>query len=100
MAATSMPSFKVSPKALWEELIIQTSHPVEAISQKNWGCLGGAMVLGKLTMLGHPSNWLIVRQGPTALAVGAGWSCLTFFTFIYIFSFPFLPLFGRRPNVD
>ena len=29
------------------------------------------MVLGKLTVLGRPTNWMIVRQGLTALAVGA-----------------------------
>ena len=31
--------------------------------------------------------WLIVGQGFTALAVGAGGGCLNFFTLIYLFSF-------------
>ena len=30
--------------------------------------------------------WMIVGQGPTALAVGAGGGCLDFFTLIYLFS--------------
>ena len=36
------------------------------------GWLGGAMALGKLPVPGHPTIWITVRQGPTALAVGAG----------------------------
>ena len=31
--------------------------------------------------------WIIVGQGPTALAVGAGGGCLDIFTLIYPFSF-------------
>ena len=30
------------------------------------------MVLGKLPVPGRPTIWIIVGQGPTALAVGAG----------------------------
>ena len=30
------------------------------------------MVLGKLPVLGRPTIWIAVGQGPTALAVGAG----------------------------
>ena len=37
--------------------------------KKGWS--GGAMVLGKLTVPGRPTIWL-VGQGPIALAVGAG----------------------------
>ena len=37
---------------------------------------GGAMVLGKLPVPGRPTIWMIVAQGHTALAVGAGWGCL------------------------
>ena len=46
------------------------------------------MVLGKLPVPGHPTIWIIVGQGPTALAVGAGGGCLDIFTLIY----PFFPL--------
>ena len=30
-------------------------------------------VLGKLPVPGRPTIWITVGQGPTALAVGAGW---------------------------
>ena len=39
------------------------------------GLSGGAMVLGKLPVLGRPTIWMIVGQGPIALAVGAGGVC-------------------------
>ena len=44
------------------------------------------MVLGKLPVLGRPTVWIRVGQGPTALAVGAG--CLDILTLDY----PFCPL--------
>ena len=44
------------------------------------------MVLGKLPVPGRPTIWIIVGQGPAALAVGAGWGCLDIFTLIYPFS--------------
>ena len=56
------------------------------------------MVLGKLPVLGRPTVWISVGQGPTALAVGAGGVCLDIFTLIY--PFLFLPPFGRRPDID
>ena len=37
-------------------------------------------------MPGRPTIWMIVGQGPTALAVGAGGGCLDIFTLIYPFS--------------
>ena len=40
---------------------------------------------------GVPLIWIIVGQGPTALAVGAGWVCLDIFL-SSIFSLFFLPL--------
>ena len=44
------------------------------------------MVLGKLPVPGRPAILIIVGQGPTALAVGAGGVCLDIFTLIYPFS--------------
>ena len=43
----------------------------------SWGGGGGggsrgAMVLGKLPVPGRPTVWMIVGQGPIALAVGVG----------------------------
>ena len=43
--------------------------------------------------------WMIVGQGPIALAVGAGGGCFEIF-FSSVFSLFFLPLFGRRPDID
>ena len=45
------------------------------------------MVLGKLPVPGRPIIWIIVGQGPTALAVGAGGGCLDIFSHVYHFSF-------------
>ena len=58
------------------------------------------MVLGKLPVPGRPTIWITVGQGPIALVVGAGGSCLDIFTLIFFFSPLFLPLFGRRPDID
>ena len=44
------------------------------------------MVLGKLPVPERPTIWMIVGQGPIALAVGAGGGCLDIFTLIYPFS--------------
>ena len=44
------------------------------------------MVLGKLPVPGRPTILIIVGQGPTALAVGAGGGCLNIFTPISPFS--------------
>ena len=52
----------------------------------------GAMVLGKLPVPGRPRIWMIVGQGLTALAVGAGGGCLDIFSPVYHFSFPTLSL--------
>ena len=41
------------------------------------------MALGKLPVPGRPTIWMIVRQGPTALAVGTGGGCLDIFSLIY-----------------
>ena len=54
------------------------------------------MVLGKLPVPGRPTIWMIVGQKPIALAVGAGGGCLD----ILLSSFLFLPLSGRRPDID
>ena len=55
------------------------------------------MVLGKLPMPGRSTIWSIVGQGPIALTVGWGGGCLDIFTLL---SLLFLPLFGRRPDID
>ena len=67
------------------------------LSCRRWS--GGAMVLGKLQVPGRPTLWMIVGQGPTALAVGAGGVVWTFL-FSTIFSLLFFPVFGRWPDID
>ena len=57
-----------------------------------WGWSGGAKVLGKLPVLGRPTVWITVGQGPTVLAVGAGGGCMDLFTLIY-------PFFPRSPSL-
>ena len=64
------------------------------------GWSDSAMVLGKLPVPGRPTIWIIVGQGPTALAIGAGGSCLGFFSLVYHFSFLTPSLSGRRPDID
>ena len=44
------------------------------------------MVLGKLSVPGRPTIWMIVGQRPFALEVGAGWGCLDIFILLYPFS--------------
>ena len=44
--------------------------------------------------------WETVGQGPTALAVGAGGGCLDIFFHSSVISLSFLPLSGRRPDID
>ena len=44
------------------------------------------MALGQLPVPGRPTIWMIVGQGPSALAVGAGGGGLDIFTLIYPFS--------------
>ena len=57
------------------------------------------MVLGKLPVPGRPTYWIIVGQGPIALAVGAGGGCLYIFS-LSVLSLLILPLSGRRPDID
>ena len=63
-------------------------HPLlcSPLNTRVRGWSGGAMLLGKLPVPGRPTFWIIVGQGPSALAVGAGGGCLDIFTLIYPFS--------------
>ena len=57
------------------------------------------MVLGKLPVQGRPTIRVIVGQGPIALAVGAGGGLFGHFFSLLSFLL-FLPLSGRRPDID
>ena len=79
---------------------IMICPPVCGDNPRDWGgWSGGAKVLGKLSVPGRPTVWIIERRGPTVLAVGAGGVVWTFFL-SSIISFFFLPLSGRRPDID
>ena len=58
------------------------------------------MVLGKLPEPGRPTIWMKVGQGPIALAVGAGRGVVCTFLLSSVLSLLFLPLSGRRPDID
>ena len=55
------------------------------------------MVLGKLPVPGRPTIWMIVGQGPIALAIGAGGGCLDIFFSKLSLSFSFSLSLGDGP---
>ena len=57
------------------------------------------MLLGKLPVPWRPTFWMIVGQGPIALAVGAGGGLFGHF-YSPILSLLFLPLSWRWPDID
>ena len=60
---------------------------------------GSAMLLNKSSVRGVLLLWMMVRQGPDVLAVGAGGGCLDIFLWSFLALF-FLPFSGRRPDID
>ena len=64
----------------------QFSYLISHLQNSVLGWSGGAMVLGNFPVPGRPTIWMIVRQGPIALAIGAGGDCLDIFTLLYPFS--------------
>ena len=76
-----------SPESVPILLKVEGGGRVERRCWVNFQCRGVLLV------------WMIVGQGPIALAVGAGGGVWTFFL-SSIFSLFFLPLFGRRPDID
>ena len=71
----------------------------EPSPHRTLGWSGGAKVMGKLPVQERPTISMTVGQGPITLAIGAGGGCLGIFTFP-ILSLLFLPLSGRRPDID
>ena len=57
------------------------------------------MMPDKIPVPGRPTIWITVEQGPTALAKGAGGRCLDILL-SSIISLLFLPLFGRRSDIN
>ena len=62
-------------------------HAIPTAFPASWMWSDGAMVLGKLSVPGRPTIWMIVGQGPIALAVGAGGVSLDILSLLYPFSF-------------
>ena len=58
------------------------------------------MVLDKLPVPGRPTIWITVGQGSTAQAVGVGEVGCWYILLSSVLSLLFLPLFGRRPDID
>ena len=56
-------------------------------------------MLIKLPVPGRPTILITVGQGPNSLAVG-GVGVVWTFLLSSIFSLLYLPLFGRRPDID
>ena len=55
------------------------------------------MFLGKLPVPGRPTIWMIVVQGPNALALGEGGCCLDIFCSPLSFLFSFFLSLGDGP---
>ena len=58
------------------------------------------MALGNLPVPGRPTIWILVGQGPIALAVSAGWGLFGHFYSPLSFLFSFSLSFWRRPDID
>ena len=67
------------------------------VYHRKGGWSGGAKVLGKLSVLGHPTILIIVGQGPTAFAVGVGGGLFGHFYSHLSFLSSFSLSLGDRP---
>ena len=67
-------SLSLGDGPIYAEILSQRAVETNTTNQPT----GGVMVLGKLPVPGRPTILMIVRQGSTALAVGAGGGCLDF----------------------
>ena len=61
---------------------------------------GGAMVLDKLPVPGRPTSLDKCRARAYCACSRCGWGCLDFYTLLSIIFHFFLPLSGRRPDID
>ena len=85
------------PRGRKKREMIDESKNVQTTPIRGWS--GGAMGLGKLPVPGRPTILITVGQGPTALAGGAGGGLFGHF-YSHLSFLLFLPLFGRRPDID
>ena len=70
---------------------------IRAVSFQAGG--GGRVVRWSWVNFQCPTIWMIVGQGPIALAIGAVGGCFDILTLLYPFLL-FLPLPERRPDMD
>ena len=94
----TIPSFLPSPFHSLNTHTL-TAPTLTAPTPMRLGWSDGAMVLGKLPVPGRPTIWIIVGQGPIALAVarvGVVWT----FLLNSILSLLFFLLSGRRLDID
>ena len=73
-----------SLKIFYRVVLVDVYIPNPLRCFRGWS--GGAMVLGKLPVPGRLTIWMIVGQGPIALAVGAGGGCLDILLSCVLFS--------------
>ena len=64
------------------------------------GWSGGAKVLGKLSVPGCPTSLDDSRARAYCACSRCGWGLFETFLLSSILSLLFLPLFGRRPDID
>ena len=64
------------------------------------GGSGGAKVLGKLSVPGRPTSLDGSRARAYCACNRCGWGFVWTFFLVSILSLFFLPLFGRRPDID
>ena len=64
------------------------------------GWSGGAMMLDKLPVLGRPANLDNIRARAYCAFSRCGWGLLGHFFLSSFISLFFLPLSGRRPDID
>ena len=65
-----------------------------------WGRSGGAMVLGKLPVPGRPTNLDLSRARACCACRRCRWGVVWTFFLSSVISIFFLPLSGRRPDID
>ena len=73
---------------------------VVSVSWSWWGWSGGAKVLGKLSVPGRPTSLDDSRARAYCACSRCGWGFVWTFFLSSIFSLLFLPLFGRRLDID
>ena len=74
-------------------------QPADLVVPGWMGWSGGAMVLGKLPVPGRPTCLDKSRARAYCTCIRCGWGLFGHF-YSHLFFLSFLPLFGRRPDID